>query len=86
MKYSILALTLVGMLLFSCSDDDNSDCQTCDLEVPLLGIDVSSKYCQDGDNVIVTVTTLGISSDSTIVNTTVQEQVVLQEASGATCN
>ncbi len=86
MKYSILALALVGMLLFACKDDDNNndDCKTCDLSV--LGIGVSSRLCQSGDNVILTTTTFGISADSTLLNTTVQEQVVLQEAAGATCN
>ena len=84
MKYSILAFSLIAMSFFACKDDDTSLCTTCDQTV--LGFGISTELCQEGDDVVITVTTLGISSDSTYMNTTVEEQVVLFEASGATCN
>ncbi len=75
-------LLLSAFALTSCGDDDEdaSSCQTCELE--LLGVSVSSEYCEDGDNVIVT--TSGVSE--TLEGVSLDDIVAAQEAAGATCN
>ena len=85
MKYSILVLSLIGLCFFSCKDDEDI-CKTCELADPLFGLTISTEFCQKGDDVLMTVTALGISSDSTIMNATVANLVSAQELTGATCD
>ncbi len=84
MKKSILVLSLVGLFFAACNKDKNT-CKTCTVTDPVFSTTVTSKYCQDGDNVIQTITALGVSSDTTLLNTTVEEIVRENESQGATC-
>jgi len=81
MKNLLLALiAIVGIGFTSCGDDDPEGCQTC--AIGAFGFTVDTEYCQDGDNVIQTVS--GVTD--TIPNTTVAELVSAAEATGADCN
>ena len=84
MKYSILVLSFIGLCLFSCKTEDGV-CKTCDFTDPLFQLTVSTEFCQEGDDVVMTVTALGVSSDSTIMNATVANLVAAQELTGSTC-
>lgn len=63
------AIAFLALAASACKDD-NSGCITC--TESLLGIETSTEACQNGDDVILTVTVAGISQSETVANTTVE--------------
>ncbi|MEM7102834.1 MAG: hypothetical protein AAF502_06890 [Bacteroidota bacterium] len=75
---------LFVMVLASACKSDNANCTTCTGNI--LGIDTTVEACQDGDDVIVTTTALGVSQSETQQNTTVATITDPLPLAGYTCN
>lgn len=82
-KFFPISMLVLSFTIVSCNKDDSSTdntCQTCKTTVD--DITISTEYCQDGDDVIQTLSGTTI----TIENTTVEAVVANQELIGATCD
>lgn len=65
MKFALIAL-FFSLMFWSCQADG---CVTCEKQLPNSVI--TQELCQDGANVNVRITLIGIGSDSTVTNSTV---------------
>lgn len=88
MKKIILTAAVLGLLTFtSCgSDDDSNDgpvCETCEFDV--LGIELVTEYCDNGDGTV-TVIFEGVEETQDLEGTTFEEFISAIELSGGTCN
>jgi hypothetical protein len=82
MKNLLFGLFLAVVGLSSCGDDGG--CKTCTLS--FLGIETSSEICEDGDDLTVTSSALGVSETETISGTSLDDYVNALEAGGYSCN
>lgn len=73
---------VLAFSLTSCGDDD--DCKKC--SVSLLGIESTIDVCQDGDDLTVTSSALGVSETETVTGVSLSDYVSTIEASGYSCN
>lgn len=78
--FGILCIVCFG--LTSCGDDN--DCTTC--KATLLGIESTVEVCEDGDDLSVTSSALGISDTETVSGTSKDNYVAGLEAGGYSCN
>ena len=87
-KFMFLALMIGALGFHSCGSDDDgnqnqNECQTCDLE--LLGIVISSEYCDNGDGTM-TVTSEGQEETVDLEGLSFDAFISALEQIGATCN
>lgn len=83
-NWFFLALLAFSIISVACNKDDDDDktCTTC--EFSFFGIETTEEACQDGDDVVVTGTALGISYDTTFQGS-VEAYVEFLENQGYSC-
>lgn len=86
MKKFMLSMAVLAAISFtSCSSDDDAvdNCATCGID--LLGVVISSEYCDNGDGTM-TVTVEGVSETVDLQGQSFDAFIQGLELSGATCN
>lgn len=89
MKRIVLSvcIAIIGILVFgSCSSDDDNDgpvCENCALEV--LGVEIVTEYCDNGDGTV-TATFEEQEITQSLEGLTFEEFINTLEQAGAACN
>lgn len=77
LSFSLIALSIT---LISCGGAaGGGDCKTC--EQSAGGVSITSTYCQNGDDVVVTVN----GTETTVPGTNMTDYIKAMEAAGAKC-
>jgi hypothetical protein len=77
---NFVAALCCSTLLYSCNTDN---CVTCEKQLP--NSVTTQELCEDGSNVSVRITLIGIISDSTVSNTTVSAYQSVLVGQGYSC-
>jgi hypothetical protein len=77
---NVLAALICSVMIWSCKADG---CVTCEKQLPNSVI--TQELCEDGTNVSVRITLIGIGSDSTVTNSTVEAYQAKLVGEGYSC-